>query len=423
MESVFEKYSNSIVRSEYNNYLPLSKLNLNNVNKKTVFKIDEGDGFLAVKNAKYDISGKYIHANDGQNFGDNANIKLIDNFVGHLFSQIEVKKHNKLLDEIEYPGQASTVKGTVSFSLDNNGPTINSGFQSKFTGGGNFQVLGNLSNLGLGFFKDIKFPIYKGGFEITFTRNGDNDALYRWAKKKEDGSFDEQTRPHEGKIIIEDFIIRIPIIEYDDISKVQLISELKTLSQQNHYNFIFKSWQCIQQKNISGKTLNLDITNNYRNIRNPLFGMVAFQTNRLDNQDKETSAFDHCNVRNIWFEINGKRYPEELENLDWDNGKYSIAYDMYMDYKRVFYKTHLELPLIYLNPDQFKKGRPIYVIDLSRQPENISESRNNIILHVDFDKNIDPPSGNNEGTIAYICMVSLSEFSYDIINNTIKENI
>lgn len=49
----------------------------------------------------------------------------------------------------------------------------------------------------------------------------------------------------------------------------------------------------------------------------------------------------------------------------------------------------------YDNLDDFK-NRPLYVINLTRQPQNISESRNNIILHVDFDKNIEPPSGNNE---------------------------
>lgn len=105
----------------------------------------------------------------------------------------------------------------------------------------------------------------------------------------------------------------------------------------------------------------------------------------------------------------------------WDNDGFAIAYDMYMDYRRVFYKSESDFPMVYLDINDFK-NRPLYVINLTRQPQNISESRNNIILHVDFDKSIDPPSGNKEGTIAYICMVSVSDFSYDIINNTIKEN-
>lgn len=41
---------------------------------------------------------------------------------------------------------------------------------------------------------------------------------------------------------------------------------------------------------------------------------------------------------------------------------------------------------------------------------------------VDFDKNIDLPSGSKERTLAYICMVSSSNYSFDIINNTVRGN-
>jgi hypothetical protein len=39
---------------------------------------------------------------------------MIDNFVAHLFSHIEVKKHNTTIDE-DYPGIASTVKEYVEY--------------------------------------------------------------------------------------------------------------------------------------------------------------------------------------------------------------------------------------------------------------------------------------------------------------------
>jgi len=406
MESVYEKFSTNIIKNEYQNFQPISILNLNAINKKTTFKVDVGDNFVSPQ-FKYYISGKVVQHEDGKDFPTNSKIKLIDNFVPHLFTEIEVKKHNKLLDQIEYVGVASTIKGTVSYSLDGNGPTINSGFQSQFLGGGYFCTLGNLSNFGLGFFKDVKYPIYKGGFELTFTRNEDEYALHK-----------EPDDPL-GKIIIEEFLLRVPVITYDDITKVELINELKELSIKNHYTFNFRSWQTIQHKNLSGKTLNLDVTNIYRNIHNPLFGIVAFQTDKSPNPDqlKDNSGFNHCNIKNIWFEVNSKRYPEELLDLDWKNSKFAIAYDMLMDYKKVFVRTYQELPLIYVNPKQFKTARPFYVIDLTRQPQNTAEAKNNIILHVDFNENVP----NN--TICYVCMISNSEFIYDIVNNTIRENI
>src|SRR3978361_519159 len=133
MESVFEKFSPNIIKNEYQNFQPISILNLNAINKKTTFKVDVGDNFVSPQ-FKYYISGKVVQHEDGKDFPANSKIKLIDNFVSHLFTEIEVKKHNKLLDQIEYVGVASTIKGTVSYSLDGNGPTINSGFQSQFLG-------------------------------------------------------------------------------------------------------------------------------------------------------------------------------------------------------------------------------------------------------------------------------------------------
>jgi hypothetical protein len=48
-------------------------------------------------------------------YNNKSNIKMVDNFVAHLFPQIEVIKHGTLIDEIEFAGIASTVKGRVSY--------------------------------------------------------------------------------------------------------------------------------------------------------------------------------------------------------------------------------------------------------------------------------------------------------------------
>jgi hypothetical protein len=106
---------------------------------------------------------------------------MIDNFVAHLFSHIEVKKHNTTIDEIDYPGIASTVKGCVEYPGLNvyNGKAVTSGFKSHNYEVAQFEAVGNLSNLGLGFFNDIKVPIYRGGFEIIFTRTSNNNVICR----------------------------------------------------------------------------------------------------------------------------------------------------------------------------------------------------------------------------------------------------
>jgi hypothetical protein len=112
---------------------------------------------------------------------------MIDNFVAHLFSQIEVKKHRTLIADVEFAGIASTVIGCVEYPGLNmyNGKAVNSGFKTNIHEGTNFEVIGKLGDLGLGFFNDMSILIYKG-LEITFTINNDNNILYHWKSLKED---------------------------------------------------------------------------------------------------------------------------------------------------------------------------------------------------------------------------------------------
>lgn len=399
----YKKYSNHIERAEYKNYYPISKLHLNETNKKTEFNIDFGDGFCSSK-FQYYISGK-LTKTDGNAYAEKDNVKLVDNFVPFLFSKIEVKKHNKLIDEIEYPGQLSTIKGTISYSKN---VPINNGFESIFKS--NFEVVGDLSHFGLGFFENVNFPIYKGGFNITFIRNEDNDAIYRWKTKKADGTYDDTTLPGAGKITIDEFFIRVPIIEYKTTSKIQLINDI---TQNEKVLFHFNHWQCIEQKGITGKNFSLDITNIYRNVYNPKFIIIGFQKARLNDQLYDTSKFDSMFVKNIRVKLNGHYYPDELLNLDINNDKFGIMYEMYQDYKKVYYNSNE----MYYNPQDFIDNRPLYVIDTSKCPINISGSKSDIIINMDSDYDILATSKTN----CYIVVVSEKLLEYNVIKNDVNE--
>lgn len=415
---LFNKYDQDIIRAEYTNVQPISILNLNNVNKKTTFQVDIGDNFCS-SGLQYYITGEYKHFDDTKNYGPKSNVKLVDNFVGYLWSHIEVKKHNKMIDEVENPGIVGAIKGAVSFpgTAVTNGATMNSGFISRYSGGGNFAAVGKLGDLGLGFFSNLNVPIYKGGLEISFTRNTDNDVLYRWKTQKADGTFEDSTLPHIGKVVIKEFILRVPVLEYEENPKIELINELTKIN----LKYMFNNWQCIQHRNVSGKTLSLDITNIYRNVDNPVFAFVTFQVNRTNDQLKDNSSFDHVNVKNLHFEINGKRYPEEYLDLDFDEGKFCIAYDMYQNnYKNVFGKGDY---IPFYTPTQFKDGNPIYCIDLSRQPVNLSGFKNKIKLHVEFTKNVTSATNTTEGTVCNIVVVSNICFVHDILKNIIREDL
>ena len=90
----------------------------------------------------------------------------------------------------------------------------------------NFEAVFKLGNLGFRFFNDTNFPIYKGGFEITFPINNDNNIILSWIILKADGTEDTENLPAEGKVIIETLYLRVPIIECSSEAKINIIGEL-----------------------------------------------------------------------------------------------------------------------------------------------------------------------------------------------------
>ena len=205
----------------------------------------------------------------------------------HLYLQIEFKKHGTVIDEIEYTGFVSTVIGGVSYSgiKTYNGEVFNSGFKILPHESQNFEAVGKLSDLGLGFFNDITVPIYKVCFELTFIRNIDNNAIFRWKSLKADGTEDPATLPAEGTVTINTFYLRVPAIEYSSEAKTNLINDLF----KENYIFQFKKWQYIRHLKVTVKSLAFDITNIYRDVNNPFGHLLFFKQTALITSEKITA--------------------------------------------------------------------------------------------------------------------------------------
>jgi hypothetical protein len=63
----------------------------------------------------------------------------------------------------------------------------------------------------------------------------------------------------------------------------------------------------------------------------------------------------------------------------------------------------------------------IYSIDLTDQPQSISNVKSNIIHNVDFNKTVPNPSGSDEGTICHIIVVSNCLLRYEPDKNKITQ--
>jgi hypothetical protein len=64
---------------------------------------------------------------------------------------------------------------------------------------------------------------------------------------------------------------------------------------------------------------------------------------------------------------------------------------------------------------------PIYSVNLTNQPKNISNLKSNILLHVNFNKSVPLPSGSDETTICYIVLFSDCLLHYEPDENKIAQ--
>ena len=138
---------------------------------------------------------------------------------------------------------------------------------------------------------------------------------------------------------------------------------------------------------------------------------MCFQANRDKNQEKDPSQFDSENIRNVSVKLNGNSYPDESMNLDISNNKHRILYKMFQDYKKVYYGSDD----VYYTPKDFIDKRPVCVIDTTKSPTNISGSKNDIIISIDFKNSISAAVN----VICYVVVISEKILQYNIVKNDI----
>jgi len=411
MDKYYAEAADKIERCEYNTVLPVSDLNYNSPNKFTVFKLDHGDAFYD-KHILYHINGEVVTKASNTAYTEADPIKLIDNFTAFLFKRIELKKHNQVIDVVDEVGITSTIKALTTYSKSAENTYYTSGFKSKYTKGVNkFEAIGPLSHLGLGFFDHLKYPMFKGGFEIVFTRAEDDDAIYRW----EEGTGANKKSAAEGKIKITSFVLRVPLVDYDPVKRAPLIQGLKRLSDSGNLSYRYIQWQCIDKFGVHGTSYSFDISNIFRNISDPIFIIIGLQTKRKNDQTRDPSEFDAINIKNYYVKINGTRYPQEPQNLAVKENQYGLLYNSYLSVRQELFHDED----VYVNDKDFIDKYPLIVVDTHHHPFSTDAKRNDIQVHLDFTGTVGAPV-DGKGTTAYVVVMSETGFDYDLDKNYIK---
>ena len=116
--------------------------------------------------------------------------------------------------------------------------------------------------------------------------------------------------------------------------------------------------------------------------------MIAFQSNRSGDQEKNPSKFDHLSATEGSVILNDTKYPARDVIADFPKHKYVEYYKMFTEFARDYYGLD---PLTVSNCVDivtYKEEFPIFYIDVSKQSERISQSVVDIKLKMRFAANV-----------------------------------
>jgi len=69
----------------------------------------------------------------------------------------------------------------------------------------------------------------------------------------------------------------------------------------------------------------------------PCWIIVAFQTDKSGNQQRNPSIFDHCNLTNMFVMLNSRRYPEiDYDDMNFTQQKFSRVYGDAVAFRQSF---------------------------------------------------------------------------------------
>ena len=102
--------------------------------------------------------------------------------------------------------------------------------------------------------------------------------------------------------------------------------------------------------------------------------IVGFQTEKSGDQTKNPAVFDHVNLRNMYLMLNSTRYPAVDYNLSFANQQFSRVYgDASMFGVKYFGMDEL-ITRSNISPVDYKILYPLFVFDVSKQPEKLKSS-------------------------------------------------
>ena len=310
----------------------------------------------------------------------------------HLFKRIWYDLSGQEIENIMNVGQATTMLGLLKYTDDfskskglnqlwykdttANADDHNTGFGIRRNyiivntdPKGSFSFKIPLKHI-FGFCEDYDKVVYGLKHNLTLTRNGANDAIFKSDQNNAAGN------PYaNGKVILSKVSWFMPHVTFADKDKMELY---KIIERKEKIPVGYKMIQC-DSASIPHTSTSFSWRLSVKSSPEvPRFIIVGFQTDKSNNQEKNTSTFYNVNVSNIYAILNSMRYPTTDYNISFLAQKFSRVYGDVAEFRAKFFNMDELVSNPNITPLDYKDLYPLFLFDVSKQSEKLKYSTTDI---------------------------------------------
>lgn len=387
---------NSIDAIEFHSYKPY--ITSFNVSDEIRIPINQQDLYILPSASTLYLEGTLV-AKDGVSQNVLEEFQFTNNPLLYLFQDIRYELNGVEIDKIKNVGISATMKCLVSMNDSEAKMSKSWGWDIEGTKvkSGNFSVSIPLNYI-LGFAEDFKKVIINCKHELILLRSNTNNNAVKLAGNG-----------YVDTVNINKIIWRVPHVKVSDREKINL---LKILEKDRPLPIMFRTWDLYEYPLLPKTTKHTWSIKTSSQSEKPRYVVLGLQTDRKNIPFKDMSRFDHCNVRSVKVYLNSTYFPYENLEISFSKDKYALIYEQYVRFQQSYYNRRTE-PL--LSPENYKKIAPLFVIDCSRQTENLKTNVVNICLEIETDTEIP------DSTSAYCLLLSDSLVEYKPLSNIVKK--
>ena len=229
----------SIRRYECIAYQPITGTSLDTTGEIRIV-IESQDEFFHPSQAYLPMEGQLLK-NDDTTYGNDDKVSLVNNGMMYLFSNIRYELSGHEIESVNYPGQATAIKGMLKYSENytasqgmnhcwtkaNSDQVLNAGFkvQKNYiikgpTPNGSFSFVIPLKHI-FGFTEDYDKITYGLRHVLTLVRQSDDDSIFRGAGVP------------KGKVKLSKIALHMPRVLPNDQEKLNLMKIIESKARTN----------------------------------------------------------------------------------------------------------------------------------------------------------------------------------------------